>query len=156
MCRNHNKKKQHSARLPSSWSTINGAKPLQKTVRRALPPFYISIFSYAHQKVVQNHCKKQHVVQPYLCPVPSNPSTHPNPNCKTVAKPLQKKHHFARTYLRCTSSVPLSISLTSRRTFNTSQRRLNTPQDGRNVAPGGAKTAQNLCNLAQDGSERHA
>ena len=38
MYKNHCKK-QYSVRLPSSWSTINGAKPLQKTVRRALPLF---------------------------------------------------------------------------------------------------------------------
>ena len=36
MYKNHCKK-QYSARLPSSCSTINGTKPLQKTVRRALP-----------------------------------------------------------------------------------------------------------------------
>ena len=55
-------KKQHSVRLPSSRSTVNGAKPLQKAVRRALPLFHTSLFSHAHQKVVQKHCKKQYSV----------------------------------------------------------------------------------------------
>ena len=38
MYKNHCKK-QYSARLPSSCSTINDTRPLQKTVRRALPLF---------------------------------------------------------------------------------------------------------------------
>ena len=51
---------------------------------------HISRFSHARQKVAQSYCKKQHVVQPHSLPVPSDSPTHPNPNCKTVTKPLQK------------------------------------------------------------------
>ena len=115
MDKNHCKK-QYSVRLPPFWSAISSAKPLQKTVRRALPSFLHLIFVTRHQKVVQNYCKKQHVVQPHSFPVLSNPSTPPNPNCRTVAKPLQK-HHFARLHLLSASSATLSISLTSRHVF---------------------------------------
>ena len=83
-------KKQHSVRLPSFWSTINGAKPLQKTARRALPLFLHLIFSRAHQKAVQSHCKKQHILQPHFFPTPPNRPIHLNPNSKTFTKPLQK------------------------------------------------------------------
>ena len=105
MYKNHCKK-QHSVHLLSSWSTINDPKPLQKTARRALPLFLHLTFSHAPQKVVQNRCKKQHIVQPHSFPVPSNRSTHPNPNCKTVAKPLQKtpfRAHLPAFHVLCYS-----------------------------------------------------
>ena len=70
-----------------------------------------------------------------------------------IAEPLQshcKKHYFARLHLLSASSATPSISLTSRHTFNISQRTPNTSQDGRSVVQDGAKTAQNVPNVAQD------
>ena len=152
MYKNHCKK-QHSAHLPSFCSTMHGTKPLQKTVRRATPLFFpLHSFSSTHQQAVQNHCKNSTSCNHTLFPCHPTSLLIPIP----IAKPLQshcKKQHFARIYLRSTSSATLSISLTSRHTFNISQRKPNTPQDGRSVPQDGAKTAQNVPNLAQDSSK---
>ena len=125
---------------------------MQKTVRRALPLFSHLTFFHALIKkwckaIARNSTSCNHTffpchLSPLLIPTP-------------IAKPLQnhcKKHYFVVIYLPSASSATLRISLISRRTFNMSQRELNTPQDGRNVASGGAKTTKNLRNLAQDGS----
>ena len=147
MYKNHCKK-QHSVHLPSSCSTINGTKPLQKTVRRALPLFsHLTFFHALIKKWCKTIAKNSTSCNHTRCPCHPTLLLTPTP----IAKPLQnhcKKHYFVVIYLPSASSATLRISLISRRTFNTFQRELNAPQDGRSVASGGAKTARNLRNLA--------
>ena len=45
-------------------------------------------FCRAHQKVMQNRCKKQHIAQPHFFPVPSNRFR----NAMNGAKPCRKQH----------------------------------------------------------------
>ena len=152
MYKNHCKK-QYSVRLPFSWSTINGAKPLQKTARRALPLFlHLTFFHTLIKKWCKTIAKNSTSCNHTCCPCHPTLLLTPTP----IAKPLRKrckKHHFARTYLRSTPSATLSISLTSRHAFIISQRKPNAPQDGRNAAQDGAKTAQNVPRTAQDRPE---
>ena len=152
MYKNHCKK-QHSVHLPSFCSTVNGTKPLQKTVRRATPLFsHFTLFHPLINKRCKTIAKNSTSCNHTLFPCHPTPLLTPTP----IAKPFQnhcKKHHFARIYLRSTSSATLSISLTSRHTFNISQRKPNTPQDGRSVPQDGAKTAQNVPRTAQDRPE---
>ena len=149
MYKNHCKK-QYSVRLRSAWSTVNGAKPLQKTVRRALPLFLHLIFFHTLLKkwcktIAKNTTSCNHT----RCPCHPTLLLTPTP----IAKPLQnhcKKQHFARLHLLSASSATLSISITSRHTFNISQRTPDAPQEGTNVARDWAKAARSVPNVAQD------
>ena len=89
MYKNHCKK-QHSVRLPSFWSTINGAKLLQKTARRALPLFsHLTFFTRSSESGAKPLQKTAHrattlvarATQRFHSPQPQLQS-----RCKTIAK----------------------------------------------------------------------
>ena len=149
MYKNHCKK-QYSVRLPSSCSTINGTKPLQKTARRATPLFsHLTLFhpliSERCKAVAKNSTSCNHTFSPRhpTAPFTSTPTPKPLRNrCK--------KQHSVRLHPRSTVAATPSTSLTPRHTFNTPQHTPNMPQDGPNMAQDGLKTAQNMPNVAQD------
>jgi len=94
-------------RLPSFWSTTNGAKPSQKTARRALPLFLQFTFFHA---LVKKWCKADAKMSTSCnhTRFPCHPTLllTPTPNCKTVAKPLQKtpfRAHLPAFHVLCYS-----------------------------------------------------
>ena len=118
MDKNHCKK-QHSVRLPSFWSTINGAKPLQKTVRRALPLFlHLTFFHTLIKKWCKTIAKNSTSCNHTRCPCHPTLLLTPTP----IAKPFQTiaKNSISRASTRFPRPLPLFRFLPPRATPSTS------------------------------------
>ena len=118
MCKNHCKK-QYSVRLRSAWSTINGAKPLQKTVRRALPLFlHLTFFTRSSKSGAKPLQKTAHRATTLVFRATQrlySPQLQVQNRCKTIAK-----NSISRASTRALRPLPLFRLLSPRATPSTS------------------------------------